>query len=159
MTPQTLHQTLGQQLQLTPKLQQAIRMLQLSTQELTQELMNALEANVMLELEEQLNEVATPVSQLNEEALNQPPDHQDPDFNEVEIAPYESSFETCSKSASDFDTTYPNWQQQNQEDLQTYLLWQLRASQFSESDYLIGEAIIYAINNEGFLTEPLPDHH
>src|SRR5687767_5097765 len=43
---------LGQQLTMTPQLQQAIKLLQLSTLDLQQEIQQALESNPMLELEE-----------------------------------------------------------------------------------------------------------
>ena len=48
-----LHLRLNQQLALTPQLQQAIRLLQLSSVELEMELQEALESNPLLELEEQ----------------------------------------------------------------------------------------------------------
>ncbi len=53
---QTLQLRLGQQLTMTPQLQQAIRLLQLSTLELQTEIQEALESNPMLELEEESNE-------------------------------------------------------------------------------------------------------
>ena len=40
---------LGQQLRMTPQLQQAIRLLQLSTVDLQQEIQEALDSNLMLE--------------------------------------------------------------------------------------------------------------
>ena len=43
---------MGQQLTMTPQLQQAIRLLQLSTLELQQEIQEALESNPMLERQE-----------------------------------------------------------------------------------------------------------
>ena len=46
---QSLQLRLGQQLTMTPQLQQAIRMLQLSTLELQQEIQQALDSNLMLE--------------------------------------------------------------------------------------------------------------
>jgi RNA polymerase sigma-54 factor len=49
---QTLSLKLGQQLTMTPQLQQAIRLLQLSTMDLQQEIQQTLESNPMLELEE-----------------------------------------------------------------------------------------------------------
>lgn len=49
---QTLSLKLGQQLTMTPQLQQAIRLLQLSSLDLQQEIQTALESNPMLELEE-----------------------------------------------------------------------------------------------------------
>jgi RNA polymerase sigma-54 factor len=50
---QSLQLRLGQQLTMTPQLQQAIRLLQLSTLELQLEVQQALESNVMLELAEE----------------------------------------------------------------------------------------------------------
>ena len=47
---QSLQLKLGQQLTMTPQLQQAIRLLQLSTLDLQQEIQEALESNPMLEL-------------------------------------------------------------------------------------------------------------
>ena len=47
---QTLQLKLGQQLKMTPQLQQAIRLLQLSTLDLQQEIQEALDSNPMLEL-------------------------------------------------------------------------------------------------------------
>ncbi len=55
----SLQLKLGQQLAMTPQLQQAIRLLQLSTLDLQQEIQEALDANPLLELDETSNE-ATP---------------------------------------------------------------------------------------------------
>lgn len=49
---QSLQLKLGQQLTMTPQLQQAIRLLQLSTLDLQQEIQEALDSNPMLEIEE-----------------------------------------------------------------------------------------------------------
>jgi RNA polymerase sigma-54 factor len=53
---QSLQLKLGQQLTMTPQLQQAIRLLQLSTLDLQLEIQEALESNPMLELEENYGE-------------------------------------------------------------------------------------------------------
>ncbi len=50
---QTLSLKLGQQLTMTPQLQQAIRLLQLSSLDLQQEILETLESNPMLELDEE----------------------------------------------------------------------------------------------------------
>ena len=52
---QTLQLRLGQQLTMTPQLQQAIRLLQLSTLDLKQEIQEALDSNLMLEIEDESN--------------------------------------------------------------------------------------------------------
>ena len=50
---QSLQLRLGQQLTMTPQLQQAIKLLQLSSLDLQQEIQEALDSNVMLEIEEE----------------------------------------------------------------------------------------------------------
>ncbi|MEM1231202.1 MAG: RNA polymerase factor sigma-54, partial [Pseudomonadota bacterium] len=50
---QGLQLKLGQSLTMTPQLQQAIRLLQLSALDLQQEIQEVLEANPMLELEDE----------------------------------------------------------------------------------------------------------
>lgn len=55
----TLQLRLGQQLAMTPQLQQAIRLLQLSTLELQQEIQQAIDANPLLEQEDE-SDIATP---------------------------------------------------------------------------------------------------
>ena len=47
---QSLNLRLGQQLTMTPQLQQAIKLLQMSTLDLQQEIQQALESNIMLEI-------------------------------------------------------------------------------------------------------------
>ena len=49
----TLQLRIGQQLTMTPQLQQAIKLLQLSTLELQQEIQEVLESNPLLEINEQ----------------------------------------------------------------------------------------------------------
>ena len=50
---------MGQQLTMTPQLQQAIRLLQLSTLDLQQEIQEALDSNPLLELEESSDSIDT----------------------------------------------------------------------------------------------------
>jgi RNA polymerase sigma-54 factor len=64
----SLQLKLGQQLTMTPQLQQAIKLLQLSTLDLQQEIQEALESNPMLEIEEDFD---TPS---NEAGKNETPD-------------------------------------------------------------------------------------
>jgi RNA polymerase sigma-54 factor len=55
---QTLSLKLGQQLTMTPQLQQAIRLLQLSSLDLQQEIQAALDSNPMLEVDEDIEDLA-----------------------------------------------------------------------------------------------------
>ena len=63
---QSLQLRLGQQLTMTPQLQQAIRMLQLSTLELQMEVQQALDSNLMLETaeEEEIRRILSELSGL-----------------------------------------------------------------------------------------------
>lgn len=49
----SLQLKMGQQLTMTPQLQQAIRLLQLSTLDLQQEIQNALDSNPLLDVDEE----------------------------------------------------------------------------------------------------------
>jgi len=93
----SLQLKLGQQLTMTPQLQQAIKLLQLSTLDLQQEIQEALDSNPMLELEDdqeynsQNDSVeATEAKQRDDNELNSTPESQQdeyqdaPDFNAEE---------------------------------------------------------------------------
>ena len=72
---QTLSLKLGQQLTMTPQLQQAIRLLQLSTVDLQQEIQQTLESNPMLELEEEEptedgNEIEEPAAVIDDSTVD-----------------------------------------------------------------------------------------
>lgn len=84
----SLQLKLGQQLTMTPQLQQAIRLLQLSTLDLQQEIHQALETNPMLELIENSDEEETPFSK-------------DSTVNKSEKTNAESSLDSQSESPAD----------------------------------------------------------
>ena len=66
MLKQGIHLKLGQSLSMTPQLQQAIKMLQLSSIELEQEIQNVLETNPLLERLE-TSDVDTPEAEIANE--------------------------------------------------------------------------------------------
>ncbi|MFO5730136.1 RNA polymerase factor sigma-54, partial [Klebsiella pneumoniae] len=74
---------MGQQLTMTPQLQQAIRLLQLSTLDLQQEIQEALESNPMLERQEEGDDFdnADPLADNIEQKPN--PDVQEPSYQET----------------------------------------------------------------------------
>ena len=67
---QGLHLKLGSQLTMTPQLQQAIKLLQLSTLDLQQEIIEQLYNNPLLEADEEMHAVASSENQ-NEQTANQ----------------------------------------------------------------------------------------
>jgi RNA polymerase sigma-54 factor len=172
---QSLQLRIGQSLTMTPQLQQAIKLLQLSTLELQTEIQEALESNPMLEVEENTPEESS--TQANSQA---------PEANNSETK--ESTAETTDNSAElntqtdnlpdelPVDTAWediydipsiPNntssasteqrdfFENQSIEDdgLISHLLWQLQCTPMSETDNAIGLMIIDAINDDGYLTE------
>ncbi|MDY6991988.1 MAG: RNA polymerase factor sigma-54 [Pseudomonadota bacterium] len=180
---QSLQLRLGQQITMTPQLQQAIRLLQLSTLDLQAEIQQALESNIMLEVadneyeadsdseidndfKEEFNattnneveeEILTTLNDSTEVALDKDliPDDLDIDSGWDDV--YESGLP---------QHDYPN-PETNGKDLMNqssvpatlydHLLWQLDLTPFTELDYAIAMAIIDAIDSDGYLRSSLED--
>jgi RNA polymerase sigma-54 factor len=168
---QSLQLRLGQQLTMTPQLQQAIRMLQLSTLELQLEIRQALDSNLMLEEGDEFepefseeseasdaaeSEEHEEVAELGEELLQETlPDELVVDSAWDDI--YDSMPSISSAAPSDDEERDFDYGDSSHEDLREHLLWQLRMSPISEEDMLIAESIIDAINDDGFLSLSLED--
>lgn len=147
---QSLHLGLGQQLRMTPQLQQAIRLLQLSTLELEQEIQETLYNNPVLEIDEQ-SEVEAPEQAELDAAESAPPEQQE-EVREVEYHNLRDSRE----HGSDFEENFDIEDTQSQT-LQEYLLWQLNLTALSPIDKRIGEIIIDAVDSSGFLSIDVAD--
>ena len=158
---QSLQLRLGQQLTMTPQLQQAIRLLQLSSLELKQEIQEVLESNIMLELaEEEQTQVETatrdrsaetPVTAATEDIPEELP--LDTRWEDV----YDNVYTTLA-AAEDQDHDFL-LQRSAPEGLHEHLEWQMELSRFSERDQLIAMAIIDAINEEGYLESSVGEIH
>ncbi|KFZ38860.1 RNA polymerase factor sigma-54 [Shewanella mangrovi] len=165
----SLQLKLGQQLTMTPQLQQAIRLLQLSSLELQQEIQQALDSNPMLEVNEDADS--------NDNSL-------DADNNDTEQASANEVEDSSSVETSDalnnqelpeelpMDTTWDEvftaaptgssgairdddmpFQGETSEGLHEHLEWQKNLTPFSETDEAIATAIIEAIDERGYLTQ------
>jgi len=174
---QSLQLRLGQQLTMTPQLQQAIRLLQLSTLDLQLEIQEALESNPLLELDEQDfnaeekpsasendrdekasdSEEVVPTAQVemeSSEALKQDT-LTDELAMDVSWDEYVSAAPVSSAGpAPDDDFAY---QGSTSESLQDYLMWQLRLTPFSPTDEAIATAIVEAVDDSGYLTVSAQD--
>ena len=169
---QTLQLKISQQLTMTPQLQQAIRLLQLSNLDLQQEIQQMIEGNPMLEL---------------------PDDHDDlPARTDAETAEFEAptefaaemeSFEMLDRDniPSDLpvDTQWDDIYQSGtiggqegnadnadldsrnaaQESLQDHLRWQLNLTPMSDTDRVIALALIDAVEPGGLLGVSIEDLH
>lgn len=160
----TLQLRIGQQLTMTPQLQQAIRLLQLSSLELQQEIQLALDSNPLLEQEEPESEIAddaehTPAEdpQLTDQMgadtameKNQLSDDlpMDTHWDEIYTASAGGSGSAGLPEGME-DTVY---QGETTETLQDYLLWQMQLTPFSDTDQAIAIAIIDAIDEAGYLS-------
>ncbi|GGW80941.1 RNA polymerase factor sigma-54 [Alteromonas halophila] len=162
----------SQQLTMTPQLQQAIRLLQLSTLDLQQEIQEALDANPLLEVDEgQDNEPpeksnldnddgATETASASSDSLesgdalekNDLPDELPIDSTWDEY--YSASSAPAPASSGDDDQVF---QGETTENIQDHLLWQMRLTHFSDTDRAIATAIIDSIDESGYLTVTLDD--
>ena len=162
---------LGQHLTMTPQLQQAIRLLQLSTLDLKQEIQEALESNLMLEVEEdetgELQEKSKSAGEQDSAApLNGARNEREIDV-ETEVIPSELPVDSSwddefdipvvrqsSQLSEDYDALA---QQSQQPSLRDYLMWQLNLTPFSDQDRGIATAIIDGIDSSGYLTPELDE--
>lgn len=155
---QSLQLRLSQQLTMTPQLQQAIRLLQLSTLELQQEIQQALETNPLLEQDDPHQEVE---NQALSDADTEVMDTRDAlEQREMpEELPLDASWDeiytagTPSGTHSDYGTDdFPVYQGETPQTLQDYLMWQAGLTPFTETDAAIATSIIDAIDDTGYLT-------
>jgi RNA polymerase sigma-54 factor len=165
MLKPALQLRLGQQLTMTPQLQQAIRLLQLPVMELQQQIREALESNVMLESEDEGGpletpgetpeptfEAAAPTEAVEPAGTDQEVDMvDDPDWGDNQVTgPSETPWSGDGDQTQEFSDS-------TGETLQEHLSWQLEMSRLGERDMRIGAAIIDAINDDGYIIEPLEE--
>ncbi len=168
---QSLDLRLGQHLTITPQLQQAIRLLQLSSVELQQEVQQAIESNPLLE-EKETAEPGTAEAPATDTAADSETTNYDetdtPTTAELTGAPEDSgadgdweSFDLPiagnARAASDDDGLDLDGRNSLPTTLRDHLLWQMHMTPFSADDRRIAEALIDAVNEDGYLTLSLDD--
>ncbi|EHL29612.1 RNA polymerase factor sigma-54 [Legionella drancourtii] len=144
----SLQLSIGQHLTLTPQLQQAIKLLQLSTIDLRQEIQLLVESNPMLE--------ATPNEDKDDSRTEEQQHHNDEpsDFQWSELYQISNKRQNFDDGDYNFDNLHCTTT-----NLQDHLRWQLALAPMSDIDRVIATAIIDAINNDGFLCTPIADLH
>ncbi|MFP4462266.1 MAG: RNA polymerase factor sigma-54 [Guyparkeria sp.] len=163
---------LGQSLAMTPQLQQSIRLLQLSTLELSLEIQQALDSNPLLEVaeddreEEEAAESTSgdeqdPGAQAGEELLEDRKDKSADDELVVDTSwedYYESDGSTALSASAPGEDYDPFATQSTGEDsLRDHLLSQIHLASLSETDRRIATALIESIEPSGYLEEPLEE--
>ena len=164
---QGLELGVSQHLTLTPQLQQAIRLLQLSTLDLQTEIREALEANPLLEAEDDAADLPAeemvPISapEQPERALefdgeNDIPQELGVDGNWedtfIDLGAGTGAGSRDEDDASDFTAV-----SSKPETLHDHLLWQLDLTPFSPDDRAIAELILDAIRPDGYLGQSVKD--
>ena len=182
---QSLHLKMGHQLAITPQLQQAIRLLQLSTLELQTEIQEALDSNPMLEAEDDYNTPDSAGDQLDtldnsrinssdkEQALDDTlangtaepsidldakdtmPDELPIDSGWEDV--YEPTYNNDTQPSSDSGRDISEIQTRIDTSLQAHLMAQMALSKLSARDLFIAEILIDSINDHGYMTEKLED--
>ncbi|MDD9981751.1 MAG: RNA polymerase factor sigma-54 [Gammaproteobacteria bacterium] len=149
---QTLQLRLSQHLAMTPRLQQAIRLLQLSTMELHAEVQDALDSNLMLELDED------DASSTGTEAEVAPADipHELPVDSAWEDI-YDPAPVNNVSSYGEFNGTDLVAHHARTESLKDRLHWQTSLMRLSDTDRVIAAALIDAVDEDGYLTLSLED--
>jgi len=185
---QSLQLRIGQQLTMTPQLQQAIRLLQLSTLDLRVEIQEALDSNPMLELSEEADNEGGAVTEENDQERpavqegetagvdeNEGPTRElgdpeatlamaaDPDELPVDSAWEDVYDNPAPLSVSSYDNSGERREIDNpdssSETLHEHLLWQMRLTTFSDQDRVIAMSIIDAVNDRGYLAVSLEEIH
>lgn len=156
---------------MTPQLQQAIRLLQLSTLELQSEVQEALESNPMLEQDEgsgaESPEADASAGQPDKEPASTATDSNGDSENIPDELPTDSNWEDVfDTGATSFSAPEAGSGRDITETitvtgqgLHDHLLWQLELTHFSEKDQHIARIIIDSIDNDGYLTTTVDEIH
>jgi len=132
---------------MTPQLQQAIRLLQLPVLDLNAEIQEALEENIMLEMED-----LPDVPQTNAETTAEVQTIQAEDSWQERSAQHiqDGGWNGEGRPITEFADV-------SGQTLREHLLWQLEMEHFSPRQAVIGEAIIDAVKDDGYLGEDLEE--
>jgi len=148
-----------QSLVMTPQLQQAIKLLQLSRLELENLVTQEMTENPVLEEAPEHDEENKPGEQIDNRTLKE---------GQEKIVEGEDSFDWQSYVES-YNPSLPAVRMKQDEftshdnimtkttDLRGHLMWQLQVSKFSDEDEKIGTLIIGNINDDGYLKYPLEE--
>ena len=163
MLKPSLQLRLSQQLTMTPQLQQAIRLLQLPIMELSAQIQDALEQNVMLEevpieaRENGSDSIDGADGADGGEAAEPAETVEGPEVDVASDAEWEDRQTTNQSETVRSNEPGPDWEQadRSNESLREHLLWQLEMENLGSVKNAIGQALIDAINDDGYLTDDL----
>jgi len=174
---QTLQLKIGQSLTMTPQLQQAIKLLQLSSIDLEAEIQEIIESNPLLDID-------SPSDNTQRDELSEPkgePENQEKKAFETDVAIEDK--ETSETIATDkieselaSDTQWEDWgyvsqstspkpddtngydyQGETSDSLRDQLIWQVNMASLSDTDRTIAMILIDSVDDTGFMKADLQD--
>jgi RNA polymerase sigma-54 factor len=147
MLKPSLQLKLGQTLTMTPQLQQAIRLLQLPVLDLNAQIQEALEENIMLEMEDLPDVPQTSAETTAEvETIRAEDNWQERSAERIADGGWNGEGRPITEFADESGQT-----------LREHLLWQLEMEDFSPRQLVIGEAIVDSISDDGYLSVDLDE--
>lgn len=146
---QRLELKLKQQLSLSPQLQQAIKLLQLGRLELRDYIQDVLDSNPLLEQEGEEESIPESISS---EELPTPEQ-----LDEVSADEWLKSNDLPSQSSPDNRDYILDSHTDAGESLQDHLLWQINLTSFSAVDSAIANAIVFALDDDGYLADSIDE--
>ncbi|MDR3390170.1 MAG: RNA polymerase factor sigma-54 [Sulfuriferula sp.] len=159
---QGLQLKLSQHLTLTPQLQQSIRLLQLSTLELNQELELMVQDNPLLERVDAIDDSSMRSTTEYEQATTNNTDTAadapaETTTRELTELDWNESVSHSSGDDDDDDDFEPQASSQDSISLRDHLVWQLNLTPLLERDKRLVLLLIDALNEGGYLTQSLED--
>jgi RNA polymerase sigma-54 factor len=155
----SLQLRLSQQLTLTPQLQQAIRLLQLSTQDIHQEVTRMLDENPLLEVAEESAPAAYSAGDYASEPRSSAGSNESDSYGderETDEPAEWGAAGSMARGSDDEDDSYPE-QAAGQASLREYLHSQLSISTLDERDRKVVGLLIDALDENGYLAQDLAE--
>jgi len=162
MVNPSLQLRLTQKLALAPQLQQAIRLLQLNRIELRDHVQELLDANPLLEREESAQQVGEDRENVSLESqmaeTRKAESDQEYSGGDFEQDQWRVETEQWTDSTA-WSDDFPERQIVDNSDasLREHLLAQIRLTHFSDQDAAIATAIVYALDDDGFLADSIQE--
>jgi RNA polymerase sigma-54 factor len=175
---QTLQLRLGQHLTMTPQLQQAIRLLQLSALDLSHEIQEALETNPLLDTDEEHRHNSQKDSDESEAKLqgeDKAASQEGNDINnekeiQTDAAQLTEDLPVDSEWTDVYDSYLPSSggggetadndylaQRSGAPTLHEHLIWQMNLTPFTPQDHMIATTLIDSISDDGYFTGNLDE--
>lgn len=161
MANPSLQLRLTQKLAMAPQLQQAIRLLQLTRIELREHIQELVDGNPLLDHEENIEQAQqtskedSPEFDMAESRKSEHEQEYSPDDYDDQWQPDQEQWTETAAWSDDFSER--QLEDTSATSLREHLLSQIRLAHFNEIDAAIATAIVYAVDDDGFLVDDIPE--